>query len=261
MQVQITALKDDRLPVLVASHERSGTHFTMNALAKCFDYVSTPWIDLDRPLININYYSPPVLAQTLTRLAGYRPANIVKSHHEFRFFAKIIDDIGRAFHLVYVYRHPADTLASYWRLLNSMAWAEGPKAATALGLATAPPMARLMRYQFNQYETMLDRWANHVRGWLSAAQAGGRIHLVRYEDLDTNYEGEIKRLGERLGLSPARIDRPARDENVITGRVAFEPAPGADNRAAVAELAWRKHPELMARLGYAPDPSQGGGFA
>ena len=34
------------------------------------------------------------------------------------------------------------------------------------------------------------------------------------------------------------------------GSAPFAPAPGADNRAAVAELALRTYPELMARLGY-----------
>lgn len=255
MQVEITSFEDDRRPVLVVSHERSGTHFAMNTLAKCFDYIANPWVDLDRTQININYFAPWVLAQTLVRLAGYRPANVVKSHHEFRFFSDIVQDVGRAFHLVYVYRRPEDTLASYWRLLNTMAWVEGPKAATALDFATAPPMARLMRYQFSQFDTMLDRWANHVRGWVDAANAGGRIHLVRYEDLDADFEAEVRRLGDRIGLEPTRIERPSRSENVVVGGgIEFDPAPGTDNRAAVAELAMRRHPELMARLGYAEAP-------
>jgi hypothetical protein len=255
--MEVTSFEDDRRPALVVSHERSGTHFTMNTLARCFGYISSPWIDLDRPRININYYAPSTLAEALLSLANYRLANVLKSHHEFRFFSEVIEPVSRAYRLIYVYRHPADTLASYWRLLNTMAWMEGPRSATALDFATTPPMGRLMRYQWRQYDDMLDRWANHVRGWLDAAQSVGDIHLVRYEDLHTNFEDRVRRLGAWIGLEPERIERPSRTKNVILGGgVQFDPAPGADNRAAIAALAARRHPDLMARLGYADDPSR-----
>jgi len=32
-------------PVMVVSHQRSGTHFMMNTVAACFGYVSNPWLD------------------------------------------------------------------------------------------------------------------------------------------------------------------------------------------------------------------------
>jgi len=41
---------------------------------------------------------------------------------------------------------------------------------------------------------------------------------------------------------------------VQRGHVAFEPAPGADNREAVAALAVAKFPKLMTRLGYDRNP-------
>jgi len=249
--MQITPLSEGRRPVLVVSHERSGTHFTMNAAAKCFDYVSQPWIDVDRHQMNINYYAPQDLKEALTDVAQRRPANILKSHHEFAFFAEILDKVAAAYQLIYVYRHPADCLASYWRLLNTLHWREGPRCATALDFATTPPMGRLMRYQEHQYGTMLDRWANHVRGWVTAAEGRRDIHVLRYEDLAGDYEAAIRALGERLGQPPERIERPSRHENVVkAGSAPFAPAPGADNRAAVAELALRTYPKLMARLGY-----------
>lgn len=253
--MEITALADDRRPLIVVSHERSGTHFTMNAIGKCFDYVSRPWIDLDLHQINVNYFAPRVLSDTLQKLAQMRPANLIKSHHEFRFFADIIEEVGRAYRLVYVYRSPADTLASYWRLLNAYPWMEGPKCATVLEFSTSAPMARLLRYQYHQYGTMLDRWANHVRGWTEAARAFPAIRLVRYEDLRDDYEAVIRDLGAWMGLEPTRFEVPSKSEDVIGGPdLPFHPAPGADNRAMVAELARRTHPELLERLGYGPAP-------
>ena len=250
--MQITPLTDGRRPILVASHERSGTHFTMNTIGNCFGYISAPWLDLDRHHVNINYFSPVGIANTLTSLAERRPpANVVKSHHASEFFAEIVDTVAAAYHLVYVYRNPADCLASFWRLLNSMPWVDGPKCATLMELATSPPMGRILCYQYYQRETMLDRWAAHVRGWVDLAAHHDGVHLVRYEDLANDFEGAVRDLGARIGQEPRAIERPSATENVVSGGpLKFEPAPGADNRAAVTELAVRTYPDLMERLGY-----------
>jgi Sulfotransferase domain len=246
--VEPTALGDDHLPVMVVSHERSGTHFLMNAIASCFGYVSQPWLDIDRNQFNINYYHAQSLKTLIVKIAALRSANIMKCHHEFEFFSPIVDAFAGKLHVFYIYRNPADVMASYWRFLRTWHWAEGPKMDTALDFATAQPMGRVMRYQFRQYGSMLDRWANHVGGW---TQAPGKIHLVRYEDLDGRYEDTVKSFGDALGMAPRRIVRPSRGHNVVEqGDINFVAPPGADNRQAVADLAAAKYPELLARLGY-----------
>jgi Sulfotransferase domain len=233
---------------MVISHERSGTHFMMNAMAACFDYVSFPWLDLDRKQFNINYYHAQSLQMLILKVAETQPANILKSHHEFSFFSDIIASFKGAVEIIYIYRNPADVMASYWRFLHTWNWVEGPKADTALDFANAAPMGQLMRLQFRQYDTMLDRWANHVGHW---TEAGPRIHAVKYEDLAQRYDDTIKDLGSALGLTPRQIVRPSRDRNVVQqGNINFAPPPGADNRAAVTELAMTKFPDLMARLAY-----------
>jgi len=236
---------------MVVSHERSGTHFAMNTLATCFDYVSDPWIDLDRHQFNINYYHPPTLQGLILEVAAWKAANILKSHHEFAFFAGITGAFAEAITIVYVFRNPADVMASYWRFLNTWEWIEGPKTKTAFNFAIAPPMGRIMRLQFQQFDTMLDRWANHVEHWLDAASQSANIHVVKYENLEFYFENTVRALGAAIGLEPRRIVRPSRDKNVVAaGTLNFVPAPGADNREAIADLALAKYPDLMARLGY-----------
>jgi Sulfotransferase domain len=251
-------LGDDRLPVMVVSHERSGTHFLMNTLAACFGYVATPWLDIDRNKFNINYFHAQSLQTLIVKIAALRTANILKCHHEFEFFSPIVDAfagklhvfyISGKLHVFYIYRHPADVMASYWRFLRTWNWSEGPRADTALDFATAVPMGRLMRFQFRQYGSMLDRWANHVRHWIE--QPPAKIHPVKYEDLDGRYEDTVKSLSVALGVAPRRIARPQRGHDVVQqGDINYVPPAGADNRQAVAELAAAKFPELMARLGY-----------
>ena len=41
-QANLALFPDERPAVMVVSHERSGTHFLMNALAACYGYVSRP---------------------------------------------------------------------------------------------------------------------------------------------------------------------------------------------------------------------------
>jgi hypothetical protein len=72
---------------MVVSHERSRTHFLMNALAACYGYVSAPWVNLDLPTVNINYYYPPRVRDILLALAARPMANVVKSHHPADLFA------------------------------------------------------------------------------------------------------------------------------------------------------------------------------
>jgi hypothetical protein len=248
---ELTPLAEGRLPIMVVSHERSGTHFMMNTLAACFDYVSKPWIDLDRHQFNINYFNYRTFGNVVQKLAALNAANTIKSHHQFDFFEEIIAPLGEVITYVYIHRDPADVMASFWRFLHSWAWVEGPKVETPLALAQAAPMGSLMRYQFRQYETMLDRWAAHVAGWAEAADRHPNIHLVKYEDLAQRFDETVGQLGAALNMEPTRVVRPSAGENVVArGDQPYSPPPEADNRERVTELARASHPALMERLGY-----------
>ncbi len=82
--------REDRPPIIVVSHERSGTHFLMNSIARGYGYTSAPWIDLDYNQMPINFFHPPAIAGALEKLADQRIASIVKSHHASTFFDGIL---------------------------------------------------------------------------------------------------------------------------------------------------------------------------
>lgn len=251
MQPELTPLGEGRLPVMVVSHERSGTHFLMNTLDSCFGYVGRPWINFDREQFNINYYHPETLRTVLLKLGALRAANVIKSHHEFAFFSEVSKSLEGALQILYIYRNPADVMTSFWRFLNTWYWAEGPKVDSAIDLATAAPMGQLMRYQFSQHDTMLDRWANHVSHWNEAAARSNHIHAVKYEDLTERFEETVGDLGDALSLEPRRIERPSRHQNTIkAGDRPYEPPANIDSRPAVVDLAKSKYPNLMPELGY-----------
>lgn len=204
-----------RPAVLVVSHERSGTHFLMNALAACYGYVSTPWIDFDRQTFNINFFYPPEVGGLLNALADRPMANVVKSHHPVDFFNGELKRIVERYLVLVMCRHPADVMLSFWRFLHQWPWNEGPQTLDPLSFARAEPCGRLMRYQSRQYPSMLHRWAAHVDGWCKVAAEDERVRIVRYEDLDRDYEQTLRGLTGQLGRAPQAIIRPDKDFNVI----------------------------------------------
>jgi tetratricopeptide (TPR) repeat protein len=239
-------------PAMVVSHERSGTHFLMNALSYAYGYTASPWTDLDRHEIDIDYSSPSQIAEALEARAGDPLMRLVKSHHAAGVFAEELSRITRSYTVYYVYREPATVMVSLWRHLNGLAWNEGPKLPDPLALAKAAPSGRLTRYQAGPHPTMLQRWAAHVEGWLMAAAADPRIVPVRYEDLDSRYPPTVAALAEAAGRAPLQpMLRPPRDVNVIAmGKTAAEapvtPAAWADLKAYCR----REAGPLMQRLGY-----------
>jgi hypothetical protein len=200
---------------MVVSHERSGTHFLMNALAACYGYVSAPWVDFDRPTFNINYFYLPEVRDLLLALADRPMANVVKSHHSVEFFSGELERITERYRVFVICRDPVAVMDSFWRFIHQWPWAEGPKTMDARSFASAEPCGRLLRYQMRQHSDMLRRWSAHTEGWLAAAEKLARVVIVRYEDLDTDYEATIRGFAKHLGRPPTTVVRPARDYNVI----------------------------------------------
>jgi hypothetical protein len=240
-----------RPAVLVVSHERSGTHFLMNTLAACYGYVSQPWIDLDHPPLAINLFSPIAIREHLLTLAAGPRTHLVKSHHQAGFFAGELSGLAEHYVFFYIYRNPVDVLLSYWRFMHQWPWFEGPKVADPLTFAHAEPCGSMMRYQLRQHANLMLRWAAHVEGWLEAAKAVRRVRLVRFEDLDTNFEEVVQGFAWVLGRPPQAILRPSRDVNVIPGGPHDPSGRGiAPDVEALRDLCRAAVGTTMTRLGY-----------
>jgi hypothetical protein len=125
MSMPVSFASDDRKKAIVVSHERSGTHFLMNTLAKNFDYVSHPFWNLDYNQ-GINLHDQSVLSHFLGLSHNKPVLNILKSHHPVEFFESNLDYLCEQFFVFYIYRDPRDVLISYRRLLTRFPWDEGP---------------------------------------------------------------------------------------------------------------------------------------
>ena len=199
---------------MVVSHERSGTHFLMNTLDNNFQYISRPWINFDFEL-GINFHSAKTILNFFHKLHDKPILNIVKSHHHFYFFDKIIPYLSKQFHIFYIFRDPRDTMVSFFKLINHFQWDEGPKTATVGDFIRAQPRGGIMRYQKEQSPDMLSRWQDHVEAWYNYAQKNDSIHLVKYRDLNLKFEDTVQKIGKIIDQKVEKIKRPGLKENVI----------------------------------------------
>lgn len=69
--------------MLVASHERSGTHFLINSLAQCTPYRADPFLNLDLNTFGglINLHSASQIAHFVRSLQQLHCSSLIKSHH------------------------------------------------------------------------------------------------------------------------------------------------------------------------------------
>jgi hypothetical protein len=243
---------------MVVGHERSGNHFLMNTLSGCFGYKALPWLDFDHGSVPVNFFSRKDVRRFFEGIAAFRLANIIKTHHPLPFFEGNLGYICRHFKIIYIYRHPLDTLRSFWRLVEHFDWVEGPGGMDCNAFIKAPPMGYCMRYQMTQEASMVHRWIHHVEKWVDAAKTVGAVLAVRYEDLDREFERTALRIGSWLGIEPRAMIRPDRQHNVIS------PAADTDCRAECvftdASIAFIRAAagRLLSELGYAPDPGNNG---
>ena len=212
-----------RKKAIVVSHERSGTHFLMNTLALNFGYISLPWVNYDFE-IGINFHHPNNALMFFKYVHDKPMLNIVKSHHQASFLSKIADYLADQFHIFYIYRDPRDVMVSFWRLIQTTDWDDGPKTATPGEFMRVAPRGGLLRYQKEQVPTLLHRWKVHVEGWadISAASGDQKIIMVRFEDLNLRFDETVKRVGQRIGrpiTAPARPDKVSAIVRPGEGRV------------------------------------------
>jgi hypothetical protein len=252
-QLQIAVSSPPRLPLMVVSHERSGTHFLMNSLARSYGYVSNPWVNLDLYPFAINYYLPTEIERLLVSLAKLNLASITKSHHPASFLDGVLDSVAQHYAIFYIHRDPVDVMLSFFRFMHHWKWHEGPKLDDPVAFAQAQPEGQMMRYQLKQHQSLLHRWQSHVEGWLAAAATRPRITMVRYEDLRDDYATTLQRFAGVLGTSPGDLTPPPREKDTI--HVPENPAHAAITKSPstvkqLRKLAAETVGSTMAKLGY-----------
>lgn len=237
---------------MVVSHERSGTHFLMNSIAANSTYISSPWINLDFEL-GVNFHHSPTISNILNTIAQKPVLNIIKSHHAADFFEQSLQSLDHKIHIFYIVRDVRDVMVSFHRFLNRLPWDEGPKTKTVAEFIRSSPRAALLRYQKEQYDTMVHRWQAHVEGWIRLRSKHPELGIcvIRYEDLSQDFENTVKEILRILKQKPNHpITRPPKGENVVVpgpGRVgSYEAVLPEEEQSYILSVAGR----TLEKLGY-----------
>ena len=225
---QVLVNRSTKYPVIVCSHERSGTHFLINSIAENSAYSADHLLNFDlNPLASfINFYDQEHISNFLKNMTSinannitYSLASLIKTHHDSKFFEESFKI--RKVKFLYILRDPYDTFVSLWKFINNFHWHEGKKTNSLFDFITSPPEGQMMRYQVNSYKTYFDRWANHTSGWLKASQENNNILVIRYEKLRDQYKSEIKKVLKFIDQPSYTIDEiksPDREKFVWGGK-------------------------------------------
>ena len=223
LEIEISAKVTDQ--IMVCSHERSGTHFTMNTIHAVSDYCSSPWLNYDlSPLgAEINFFSAKSCGTFIRKLADLRVngkpgcnASILKSHFPISHLGDNASNLPLK--VIYVWRDPADTIASLWRYMHRWGWNEGPKTETPIELANARPSGQSQRYQTSNCKDYFERWATHVSDGLAHCKKNHKATSVFYEHLLKDHTSTTKTLCSELEIQ--MLEQPViphKTHNVIEG--------------------------------------------
>jgi hypothetical protein len=202
------ALLDDRTPLVVASHMRSGTHLTIDLLRRNLASASSRYLNLDRLMPGEGHGAPLRLADFERELSGLGACPLLKTHTPAAtgWFRAADERSLRAnallasSRILYVVRDGRDVLVSLYYYMRH--YSEHVREQS---------FERFLRDRDDFFQACpgfegLDRvsaWARHVEGWL----AEPRVVVIRYEDLISRREKCLRRALERLELpAPERVE-------------------------------------------------------
>ena len=173
------------MKLLVVSHERSGTHLTLNSLYES-NCVNVPV--KDRNKIN-------------TFLLKYDGTNILKSHHSAEWFDKWVFD---NFKIIYVQRNIFDTLTSMYFYCKRHPQIFG-NFGTLEDFVWSTPDPSKEEYSFINQKNFVDRIINHRNTYNNTS-----IIKVNYETIVNEYD-TFKSHMESLNI-PVRSKKPRMGE-------------------------------------------------
>lgn len=203
-----------RSKVLVVSHERSGTHFLINTIARSFGY-DPRQIDIVNRHGVVRWDDPASGRRWLEQYRGRFVPNIFKSHHAYPLLAPYLAELGSEFTVFYVHRDGRDVMTSFWVYFHKIGPGWGPKTATVGEFMRSMSVGRSTQFQATSRPiTMLRRWAEHVEGW-KANRHGLKVHYTTYESLHERHDQVIGEIADALREAPSSHERPGLAANTV----------------------------------------------
>lgn len=210
-------------PILVVTHERSGTHLTINIINshRGGEFYTLGFLpENNGGQYSLRDYTKKVYRDSI--VFSYDPSVVLKSHHQVEFFNEYLDFILEKYRVVYVKRDVKDVLVSYYRFLfpdemekppfDEWVWMS-PKEVGKKYLSSIHGRTRMQDpHVFTEPENYIDRWRIHTEGW---EKFRDKILFLEYEKILEDFPEQKKKIEDFIGrkISAESIPDP-RDKNL-----------------------------------------------
>lgn len=193
-----TRVSENIESIFVISHQRSGTHLTIDSIINNLEGVSDEFLTVP---YNVEDREDEILRSDAETLSGTKGSIIVKSHFLPRFphfttCRSLLDEYTTLYDKgkhIYVYRDGRDVMVSfYYFVQKSTVDISGLSFSDFIRMESAVTLPGGEEVRMNRVEY----WAYHVRSWL--AEDG--VTALPYEDFKRDYEGTVRRLSEVLAI-------------------------------------------------------------
>lgn len=211
--------------VIVASFQRSGTHFLINNLATNFQGIQDGWVDLLNKAIqrSLDKTQPMDLRKRIwEQLCAYHLSPLrrcLKTHFQMYFFETRLAAIFEKYDVLYVVRDPRDTLVACYHYYNCTGFEPFIK---------EPVFSKFLRADLSQVKTetspfsysyvkprnIVDKWNNHVLSWLPYKDKG--VPFVKFSDLKDHWPTTLQSIQANTSqqLKPNVQPIPLTDQRV-----------------------------------------------
>jgi len=183
----------DKKPVLIISHERSGTHLLINTIGLNFHRFKEGWADVPQ-----NQHES-VVAQYFQQK---RQDVIIKSHHQFYSFRDCYKIVKQNNHCFYCVRDGRDVLVSWYHHCKTMQFIR-QNITFGQFLRMRLPEQREYWYDRKLSKNMIERWKTHVESWIDKD-----INIIRYRDLLNDFEKTLLQIAYILYEVPNSKVKP-----------------------------------------------------
>ena len=196
-------------PILVITHERSGTHLLINIINyEKFGEFHTVGILPNNITHNLKNYKEYVLKSIVG--LSFENDIICKSHHQVEFMEKYLEFIFDKYKVIYLYRDVKDVLVSYYNFL--MPIENFPKFEDWIFMKPYEVGEKFKQgvkhvhksdpHVIVEPENYIDRWKIHKDGWLKYKD---ELLVLKYENILNNFDEEKLKIEDYIDRKIGKI--------------------------------------------------------
>lgn len=189
--------------VIIASFQRSGTHFLINNLASNFVGIEEGCVDvLNNDLKNSLSEADRLdfRERIWQQLQAHHQSPLrrcVKTHFQMYFFERRLEEMLEKYDVLYIVRDPRDTMAAcfnYYNRTRFEPFIQEPVFSKFLraDLAAVKTETDPFSYSHVKPRNIVDKWNNHVLGWLPYQSKG--VRFVKFSDLKYRLQETLKKI-------------------------------------------------------------------